>query len=536
MKVIAHLEKAREMAQRLDLSESGIQRRKDFLGITHEEEVSVRDLAPFLRERVPEFVQVLHEQINSFPESRAILEKTHSQAWLKARHAEYFVEMVSGPYDQDYVHNRLSVGIIHQLIGLGPEWVQSSFALFLKWANGLLRTDQASPCSRNPALPDILSRILFFDLGLVMDSYFLAERERMEELSRVFETNVEAVWILDGQWTILHANQTSEKVIGWNPEELAGRSLGEFLGSDQDCPAPSLPEIGKTAREDGHWEESLFLRHKNGKIFPSWATVNVFWRPGTNDAEYILEFRDRTEEQKTQNELIQKTKDLLRSNRDLEQFAYVASHDLQEPLRMVTSYTQLLARRYQGKLSDEADEFIHYAVDGALRMQSLINALLSYSRVDSMGRELVPCESRTILQNAMANLKMALSECGGRVEAEDLPVVLGDPVQLMQLFQNLVSNALKFRAPDRIPVVRISARREGDFWLFSVQDNGIGIDPRFYERIFVIFQRLHTKEEYPGTGIGLAMCKRIVERHGGTIRVDSHPGEGSIFYFTLRHL
>lgn len=376
----------------------------------------------------------------------------------------------------------------------------------------------------------------FFDLGLVMDSYFLAEREKMEVLSRVFETNVEAVWILGGNWVIQHANQTSEKIIGWNPDELAGRSLEEFLGTGPELLAPSQLAIGEVARIEGHWEGSLFLSHKNGKTFPAWATVNVFQGAGKTDPEYILEFRDRTEEHKKQNELAQKTKDLLRSNRDLEQFAYVASHDLQEPLRMVTSYTQLLARRYQGKLSDEADEFIHYAVDGALRMQALINALLSYSRVDSMGRELVPCESRTALENTLSNLKVALSECGGIVEAEDLPPVLGDQVQLMQLFQNLVSNAMKFRSPDRIPTVKISARPEGDFWLFSVQDNGIGIEPKFYERIFVIFQRLHTKEEYPGTGIGLAMCKRIVERHGGIIRVDSYPGEGSTFSFTLKRL
>lgn len=528
------LEKAREMARRLDLSAEGIQRRKDFLRIAPEEEVAVRALVPFFREHGPEFVQILHDRINSFPDSRVILEKTHSQAWLRARHAEYFVELVSGPYDQGYVHNRLAVGIIHQVIGLGPEWVQSSFALFLEWANALLRADPASPCVNNPALPEILLKIVFFDSGLVMDSYFMAERERMDVLSRVFEKNVEAVWILDGQWSVSHANQTSEKVIGWSPEELAGRSLEEFLGKEQGLSSLFTGEIGKVAMEEGHWEGSLFLRHKNGSLFPVWATVNVFRRHPSEESMYILEFRDRTQEQKMQDELLQKTKDLLRSNRDLEQFAYVASHDLQEPLRMVTSYTQLLARRYKGKLSDEADEFIHYAVDGAIRMQSLINALLSYSRVDSMGKELVPCESRVALQNALENLKMVISECGGQIEAEDLPVVLGDPVQLMQLFQNLVGNAIKFRSPDRAPVVRISARRDGKFWLFSVCDNGIGIAPQFYERIFVIFQRLHTKEEYPGTGIGLAMCKRIIERHGGTIRVESRPGEGSVFHFTLR--
>ena len=276
----------------------------------------------------------------------------------------------------------------------------------------------------------------------------------------------------------------------------------------------------------------LLLTHRNGSEFSVWATLNLLEE--TPESGRILEFRDRTAEKRVERELLQKTNDLLRSNRDLEQFAYVASHDLQEPLRMVTSYTQLLARRYEGQLSEEADNFSRFAVDGALRMQALINALLTYSRIETRGWPLIETETGVALDHALENLSPAVRESGAVIERGSLPRVVGDPVQIMQLFQNLVGNALKFRTPDRPPRITIRAEKEGEFYIFSFSDNGIGIDPQYFERIFTIFQRLHTKEEYPRTGIGLALCKRIVERHGGSIGVRSVPGEGSIFFFTLK--
>ena len=276
----------------------------------------------------------------------------------------------------------------------------------------------------------------------------------------------------------------------------------------------------------------LLLTHRNGSEFSVWATLNLLEE--TPESGRILEFRDRTAEKRVERELLQKTNDLLRSNRDLEQFAYVASHDLQEPLRMVTSYTQLLARRYEGQLSEEADNFSRFAVDGALRMQALINALLTYSRIETRGWPLIETETGVALDHALENLSLAVRESGAVIERGSLPRVVGDPVQIMQLFQNLVGNALKFRTPDRPPRITIRAEKEGEFYIFSFSDNGIGIDPQYFERIFTIFQRLHTKEEYPRTGIGLALCKRIVERHGGSIGVRSVPGEGSIFFFTLK--
>ncbi|HEX8823599.1 MAG TPA: PAS domain-containing protein [Archangium sp.] len=224
--------------------------------------------------------------------------------------------------------------------------------------------------------------------------------------------------------------------------------------------------------------------------------------------------------------------ELARSNEELQQFAYVASHDLQEPLRMVASYTQLLARRYKGKLDTDADEFIAYAVDGVNRMQRLIQDLLAYSRVGTRGHEFKPIDSGRALEKALANLKTAVDEAGATLVQGKLPSVMVDETQLIQLFQNLVGNALKFRGPTA-PRVLVEAEREGPMWRFTVEDNGIGIEPQYYERIFVIFQRLHGKEEYPGTGIGLAICKKIVERHGGRIGLDSQPGQGTTFWFTL---
>ena len=223
---------------------------------------------------------------------------------------------------------------------------------------------------------------------------------------------------------------------------------------------------------------------------------------------------------------------LARSNKELEQFAYVASHDLQEPLRMITGYTNLLSKRYKGKLDDDADEFIGYAVDGANRLRVLINDLLIYSRVGTQGKEFAPTDCELILGQTLVGLQVVIQESAARVTHDSLPTVMADDVQLGQLFQNLIGNALKYRNGNA-PAVHIGCQRRDNDWLLSIRDNGIGIDPRFAEKIFVIFQRLHNREQYPGTGIGLAVCKRIVERHGGKIWVESTPGKGSTFYFTL---
>jgi PAS domain S-box-containing protein len=286
-------------------------------------------------------------------------------------------------------------------------------------------------------------------------------------------------------------------------------------------------------RHDGEY------RHIHDQGAPRYSADGAF-------AGYIGSCIDITEYQVAQ-EALQKLADeledrveertgaLTRSNAALQEFAHTVSHDLQEPLRMVTSYLQLLAKRYQGRLDQDADEFIGYATDGARRMHELVQSLLDFSRVTIRAEPLRPTDAASALADALGNLEVAIAEAGGVVtfDNDSLPRVSADPVQLTEVFQNLVGNALKFRG-EEAPLVRVTAVREGGAWRLSVADNGIGIDPEHFERIFEIFQRLHARGDYPGTGLGLALCKRIVERHGGRIWVESQPGRGSTFHFTLK--
>jgi len=327
-----------------------------------------------------------------------------------------------------------------------------------------------------------------------------------------------------------------------DPAQAVGKTDADFF----------LPEHARQALAD----EQEILR--TGKPLvgreekETWPDGSVTWVSTTKQSlrneqgEIIGTFgisRDITARKKAEEALAQKTAELLRSNKELEEFAYVASHDLQEPLRMIAGYTQLLARRYQGRLDAEADEFIHYAVDGATRLQGLINDLLAYSRVGTQGKPFAATNSSEVLNRALDNLKIALDESGAVVRHSQLPSVMADATQLTQLFQNLISNAIKFRN-QQPPEIQIAAERRpndatppttpaGEVWQFCVRDNGIGIEPQYFERIFVIFQRLHGRDEYPGTGIGLAICKKIVERHGGRIWVESTPGKGTSFHFTI---
>jgi light-regulated signal transduction histidine kinase (bacteriophytochrome) len=243
--------------------------------------------------------------------------------------------------------------------------------------------------------------------------------------------------------------------------------------------------------------------------------------------------REITERRQAEEALVDRTKELGRSNAELEQFAYVASHDLQEPLRMVSSYVQLFAKRYQGQVDEQADKYIQYAVEGARRMSLLIGGLLEYSRVGR--QDLTPrvVNAELALEQAMSNLRAVFEETGAEVSHDPLPDVVADAAQLMQVLQNLLGNAVKFRRAGVPPRVRVTATRGEGEWLFAVEDNGIGIAAQHAERVFVIFQRLHTRADYPGTGIGLAICKKVVERHGGRIWVDAAPDQGSIFRFTL---
>jgi light-regulated signal transduction histidine kinase (bacteriophytochrome) len=254
------------------------------------------------------------------------------------------------------------------------------------------------------------------------------------------------------------------------------------------------------------------------------------------NAEGILvmaAIRDITARKRAEKHLVKTAEELKRSNVELQQFGYVASHDLQEPLRMVASYTQLLSNRYKGRLDSDADEFIAYAVDGCNRMQGLIQDLLAYSRSGANGKALCKICGEDALKEALANLRATIEESGAIVTHDSLPAITTDDTQLVQVFQNLVGNAIKYRGV-AVPQVHVSAMKDGgNEWIFSVRDNGLGIEPQYFERIFIIFQRLHGRQEFKGTGIGLAICKKIVERLGGRIWVESQLEKGSTFYFAL---
>ena len=227
-----------------------------------------------------------------------------------------------------------------------------------------------------------------------------------------------------------------------------------------------------------------------------------------------------------------KLEELTFSNAELEQFAYISSHDLQEPLRMITSYLQLLQRRYQGNLDEKADKYIYFAVEGASRMQNMVNDLLNFSRVTTCAREPETTNCNFILNQALSNLKLIIKENNATISHGPLPEIIVDPTQLIQVFQNIIMNGIKFHNEES-PKIHIYAEEKTNEWTFSVQDNGIGIEPQHFERIFEYFKRLHKREEYPGTGMGLAICKKIIEKQGGRIWVESEPSKGSTFYFTL---
>ncbi len=274
---------------------------------------------------------------------------------------------------------------------------------------------------------------------------------------------------------------------------------------------------------------AVFLTNRLLSLIVIWIAV-IFVSKYKHSLEVIREYADALNQANM--DLQKNAQELKRSNAELEQFAYVASHDLQEPLRMVSSFTQLLAKRYKDKIDSDANDFISYAVEGANRMQRLINDLLNYSRIQTKGKTFEETSCSEILGQVRANLQVAIEKSSALITNDFLPTVNADPVQMTQLFQNLIDNAIKFSG-ELPPRIHISAEKKDNEWVFSVCDKGIGIEPQFNEHIFVIFQRLHDREKYPGTGIGLAVCKRIVERHGGRIWVESEMGKGTTFYFTI---
>jgi len=335
-------------------------------------------------------------------------------------------------------------------------------------------------------------------------------------------------YMFDREGRFLRWNKNFETVTRYTHGEIAKMTPHDlFTGADRKRIADSIERVfikGKVT------VEASFLA-KTGEKIPFLFTGRLIEH---NKKPYLVGVGMNISIQKqTQDQLKHLNENLVRSNRELEQFAYVASHDLQEPLRMVASYVQLLAKRYEDKLDDDAKDFIRFAVDGATRMKMLIQDLLSYSRVATRGKPMEMVDAHEILGEALANLRLLITETATMVITDDLPVVRGDRSQLVLVFQNLINNAIKFRKKNELPRIHVSAQKQEGEWIFSVNDNGIGIEEKYHDRIFAIFQRLHTKQEYPGTGIGLPLCRRIIERHEGKIWMESEPGEGTTFYFTL---
>jgi len=372
----------------------------------------------------------------------------------------------------------------------------------------------------------------------------ITERKQMETAIRQSEEKFRNV-LNNSQDMVYRMNLTtggyeyvspaSKKVVGYSPEEFVALGADELVSlvhpdDTEDLNKNIIDLI--THGENRALSVEYRVKHKESDY--RWVSDNrsAVYDDANMPVAIVGSLRDVTDHKQAEEKLKQTMAELARSNTELERFAYVASHDLQEPLRMVASYTQLLARRYRGKLDSDADEFIGYAVDGATRMQQLINALLDYSRVGTRGKPFEPTSCEDVLNQAITNLQAAIEENGALLTHDHLPTVMADATQMLQLFQNLIGNAIKFHS-EKKPRVHVGAERNGTEWIFSVRDNGIGIDPQYFDRIFVIFNRLHGRGEYPGTGIGLTICKKIIERNKGRIWVESQPGNGATFYFTM---
>ena len=401
--------------------------------------------------------------------------------------------------------------------------------------------DERTPCFMENEFAYVDGATGWFELSIqpVLEGVFIlsvditerkhAEQELRESEARfraLAESSPLAVFVNREEKVVL-ANPAAAKLFGASsPDQLIGKAALDLFDPD------SRSLVRERIRVDSETVPLVEVRivRLDGTPVDVEATASPFLDHGVKAIQVLL--RDITERKQAEEELRERTKDLLRSNAELERFAYVASHDLQEPLRMVTNYTQLLQQRYQGKLDADADEFIAYAVDGAARMRTLIDDLLAYSRVGTRGAPFVLTSLDGVLDRVLHGLELALLESGAVVIRDPLPQVWCDPTQIARVFQNLIANAVRFRGTDP-PWIHVSARQEGEEWVFSVKDNGIGIDPEYFDRIFVIFQRLQSRVEYEGTGMGLAIGKRILERHDGRIWVESQLGAGSTFHFTL---
>ncbi len=510
-----------------------------FLQLSQHDTDLLKTLHGLLKGRYAPFIDQFYEHLQHFDGPKQLFSDPIVLERFKQNQQTYFETLIEGCYDLNYVKDRARIGETHHSIGFEPHWHMGAYQYYLAW----LLPEIQQQLADNPGVCidtiQAVIKVILFDIALMVDAYFYADYEMLRLLSQVFQSNIEGVIITNVHRQILHVNNKVATIAGYQTEDLIGQPITLLLPSQE---REAFISHWRSIKQGEPWQGEANLQHAQGKLFPAWINISGVKDETGAVSHFIVEFSDISDYRKAQESLLRRTEELTRSNRELEQFAYVASHDLQEPLRMVASFTQLLSRRYKGKLDADADEFIHYAVDGATRMQILINDLLSYSRIGSSRKPFGSVRLNTVLQRALINLRAAIEESHAKIIYDDLPDTCGDLSQLTQLFQNLIGNAIKFRG-ELPPEIRIQVIDAEKYWRFEVQDNGIGIAPEFFERIFVIFQRLHSKEEYPGTGIGLAICKKIVERHGGNIEVkspvdavlqqNSSGGFGTIFTFTL---
>ncbi|MCA9706028.1 MAG: PAS domain-containing protein [Myxococcales bacterium] len=362
------------------------------------------------------------------------------------------------------------------------------------------------------------------DRAMLERSLELSSSELLQansELGAVFQAFPDLFLRLDRRGTILDHKGDDRQALGNPPGRLRGRRI-------DDLPLPGVAEQLAAALVEV-LEHDHLVRIEYATEAEHYYEARLL--PVLDDQVLVI-IREITNRKLAELALADKARDLERSNSELQQFAYIASHDLQEPLRTVQSYLQLLRRRYRGKLDQDADEFIEFAVEGARRMRQLITDLLSFARVSSRARPFEPTELEEVVESVLRSLEVAIEERHAQITHDPLPVVNADRNQLLQLYQNLIANALKFNK-DPVPQIHLSAERMGPRWRLTVRDNGIGMRPEYGEKVFEIFKRLEAKDEYEGTGIGLAICKKIVARHGGEIGVESSLGEGSTFWFTL---
>ena len=355
-----------------------------------------------------------------------------------------------------------------------------------------------------------------------------------EEWERTFDAIPDCITILDVEHKIVRVNRAMANKLNVAPESCTGIHCYEVIHGSK-CPPSFCPHSKLLQDREEHTSEV----HEDNLGGYFLVTASPIYDEDKNVVGSVHVARDITGrkimEDQLQNALESRNKllvELIRSNKELEQFAYAASHDLQEPLRMVSNFLQLLKKRYKGKLDDDAEEFIHYAVDGAQRMQLLINDLLTYSRLNTRDKEFEEIDMEKVLDESLLNLKLSIEESGAKITHHQLPMITADHSQMVLVLQNLIRNAVKFRAENK-PEIKVTTEARDDHWVFCVSDNGIGIDPQHKNRVFKVFQRLHNMDQYPGTGIGLSICQKIVIRHGGEIWVDSELGKGSKFCFSI---